>query len=300
MLGETVKITLVDGQLSLTLKTSELDFTVGISLHEYTYQPQKNEQISDLPDAVTWYNEYGIHSPGKYIFTTTMKEPALLIPDTVTYSSDSKGDGCTVNLNYLHAKATVVLQYLPFAHLHEKISVRIVSGPLVTGTVDQVIRYSTNIKNEKTFYTDSNGLYAMKRTAGEYGRYRECNYYPLTRFMYLEDHATRATVLVDRTEGGTVPAPGVLEVMFNRKSDSDDSRGVAEVNNEGRPINVLHHLVFENLDPSDPNKNLEFRKAQIEMDSPLLVIALKPKVEGMKFRLKTESLIPNGKPGVYY
>ena len=30
------------------------------------------------------------------------------------------------------------------------------------------------------------------------------------------------------------------------------------------------------------------------MDSPLLVIALKPKVEGMKFRLKTESLIPNG------
>ena len=69
---------------------------------------------------------------------------------------------------------------------------------------------------------------------------------------------------------------------------------------EGKPINVLHHLVFENLDPSDPNKNLEFRKAQIEMDSPLLVIALKPKVEGMKFRLKTESLIPNGKPGVYY
>ena len=63
----------------------DLDSTVSIGLHEYTYQPQKNEQISDLPDAVTWYNEYGIHSPGKYIFTTTMKEPALLIPDTVTY-----------------------------------------------------------------------------------------------------------------------------------------------------------------------------------------------------------------------
>ena len=158
-----------------------------------------------------------------------------------------------------------------------------------------MIRYSTNIKNEKTFYTDSNGLYAMKRTAGEYGRYIECNYYPLTRFMYLQDQTSRVTVLVDRAQGGTSPSEGIMEVMFERITTTDDKRGSNEVLSESKPINVLHHLVFENLDPSDPNKNLEFRKAQIEMDSPLLVIALKPKVEGMKFRLKTESLIPNSK-----
>ena len=162
-----------------------------------------------------------------------------------------------------------------------------------------MVRYSTNIKNDKTFYTDSNGLYAMKRTAGEYGRYIECNYYPLTRFVSFKDSISRLTAFVDRAQGGTCPREGVAEIMFNRRSITDDNRGVAERMEEGRPINVLHHLVFENLDPSDPNKNLEFRKAQIEMDSPLLVIALKPKVEGMKFRLKTESLIPNGKPGVY-
>ena len=89
-----------------------------------------------------------------------------------------------------------------------------------------MIRYSTNIKNDKTFYTDSNGLYAMKRTAGEYGRYIECNYYPLTRFMYLQSDLQRVSVLVDRPQGGTSPIEGVLEVMVNRRSITDDQRGV--------------------------------------------------------------------------
>ena len=82
----------------------------------------------------------------------------------------------------------MILQHLPDAPIHERLSVRIIFQEQdLNKQADFVVRYSTNIKNEKTFYTDSNGLYAMKRTAGEYGRYIECNYYPLTRFVSFLD-----------------------------------------------------------------------------------------------------------------
>lgn len=62
------------------------------------------------------------------------------------------------------------------------------------------------------FYTDSNGLFKMKRTVGKYNNYMyeddfnnkvSGNYYPVTRFLSIKDSNTRITCFNDRTQGGS-------------------------------------------------------------------------------------------------
>ena len=78
--------------------------------------------------------------------------------------------------------------------------------------------------------------------------------------------------------------------MVNRNSPFDDELGAAEGNNEGKELNILHRLLFEKISQDNPNDNLQYRVAQNILDSPPIIIELKPKVEGMTFKLKTNSL----------
>lgn len=87
-----------------------------------------------------------------------------------------------------------------------------------------VSRFHSDIKNEQSFYTDSNGREILKRKID----FRETfdfdneekisgNYYPINSNIAIEDNDLRMAVLPDRAQGGSSLREGALELMV--KSD---------------------------------------------------------------------------------
>lgn len=99
-------------------------------------------------------------------------------------------------------------------------------GPIVTEdniAKEIVSKFTTNIRSESVFYTDSNGRDMMRRKRGE----RETwdvemfeqisgNYYPVTTRIAIEDENYRLAVLTDRAEGGSSLDDGTIEIMVKQ------------------------------------------------------------------------------------
>ena len=104
-----------------------------------------------------------------------------------------------------------------------------------------VVKYSTGVASERTFYTDSNGREMIKRVRDARGpSYPPLvvsepiagNYYPVNAMIAVEDAKSKFVVLTDVTQGGSSMANGEVELMVHRRLQHDDSRGVQEPLNE--------------------------------------------------------------------
>ncbi|EAS02491.2 glycoside hydrolase family 38 amine-terminal domain protein (macronuclear) [Tetrahymena thermophila SB210] len=125
-----------------------------------------------------------------------------------------------------------------------------------------VMLINTNYKNDRKFFTDSNGLELQQRQIN----YRNTwvlnqtdpvsgNYYPIGAIIGLEDTQTKQRVLVvnDRSQGGTSLNEGEIEIMIHRRTLKDDDKGVSESLNEfddikpkqGLQQKVRHYIIFE-------------------------------------------------------
>jgi Glycosyl hydrolases family 38 C-terminal domain/Glycosyl hydrolases family 38 C-terminal beta sandwich domain len=102
-----------------------------------------------------------------------------------------------------------------------------------------VTRFSTPIDSEGVCYTDSNGRDFQMRKRN----YRPTwnlevfepvagNYYPVNAAIYIEDPNAAMAILVDRSQGGASLIDGSIELMVQRRTLADDSRGVDEPMNE--------------------------------------------------------------------
>ncbi|KAJ4833502.1 hypothetical protein Tsubulata_007999 [Turnera subulata] len=98
---------------------------------------------------------------------------------------------------------------------------------------------TTNMKTNKTFFTDSNGRDFIKRVRDfrtdwdlEVNQPIAGNYYPINLGIYVQDDMTELSVLVDRSVGGSSLVDGQIELMLHRRLLHDDIRGVGEVLNE--------------------------------------------------------------------
>jgi hypothetical protein len=113
--------------------------------------------------------------------------------------------------------------------------------PIEDGRGKEVIsRLSGPIKNDGTFYTDSNGREFMERKRN----YRSTwdlnvfepvagNYYPVNAAIYIEESSGAAiAIATDRSQGGSSLHDGSLELMVQRRTLADDFRGVDEPMNE--------------------------------------------------------------------
>ena len=273
-----------NGSLGISRKADGFSLMIGI--HQYELDQSKQGNYGKFYS----YNNRGIqdsdtghHAPGKYIFSTTSQEFApLLVPSSATYRTLNENTGALFTLVYSNFGCSAQIEVDLKAPAADQLTVRLAcDGNRRSNIYDLVARYSTLVKNGNTYFTDSNGLYAMERERGKYGPFIECNYYPLTRFAYLEDEENRFSVLVDRGEGSTSPAEGAIEVMFQRESYMDDSRGVAELNFESIAFVAIHRLIFE----SRKNDQQLFRQAQIQDENPVVVVEL-ASIHNFEFSLK--------------
>ncbi|CAD8144119.1 unnamed protein product [Paramecium pentaurelia] len=174
-----------------------------------------------------------------------------------------------------------------------------------------VMLIDTDIENNDTFYTDSNGLDLQKRVKN----YRETfnlidtepvsqNYYPVTNMILLnQTNGQTVAIINDRSQGGTSLKKGQIELMIHRRIGTDDRRGVGEAlkediddpkcqktntcnNKKGISQTLFHQLVFFQ-NTQDPNKA---RKIQLRED----MIALKYFAEDFfsKFNIQKNKVIP--------
>nr|CAD7194156.1 unnamed protein product [Timema douglasi] len=126
-------------------------------------------------------------------------------------------------------------------------SVRIyhAAGPLSEGIyIENIIDFEAPPKNRETelfmrvvtdisngdppeFYSDLNGFQIQKRVKVERIGI-EGNYFPITSMAYIQDSSRRLSLLVNHAQGAASWQPGWLEVMLDRRTLYDDSRGMGE------------------------------------------------------------------------
>ncbi|GBG31498.1 Alpha-mannosidase [Hondaea fermentalgiana] len=136
-----------------------------------------------------------------------------------------------------------------------------------------VIRYSSDLRSESAFATDSNGLELQprirNRLPSSYPEPRMVedepvagNYYPVNSMISLtEPERAQLTVITDSTQGGSSLSDGQVELMVHRRVLHDDNKGVVEPLNEtmcgcngaedatcycaGLAIRGVHRVVFD-------------------------------------------------------
>ncbi|XP_012271344.1 lysosomal alpha-mannosidase isoform X1 [Orussus abietinus] len=178
-------------------------------------------------------------SSGAYIFRP--KKPEI---NNLTYSGSFKIYKGPLVQEIHQTINDWVSQVLRIYNMGKQIEFHWLVGPIPVGDKigkELVSRYSSNLKSEGTFYTDSNGREMIKRLRNYRPTWQvklaepvSGNYYPVTSKIYLEDpkQGLRLNVLNDRAQGGTSMQDGELELMLHRRLLSDDAFGVGEALNE--------------------------------------------------------------------
>ena len=163
-----------------------------------------------------------------------------------------------------------------------------------------IIRFTTDILSNSTFYTDSNGRETLKRVRN----YRPSwpfnqtesvsgNYYPVNSRIFIRDETENAnqarqlTLVTDRSQGGSSLADGSVEVMLHRRILHDDGFGVHEPLNEpgfdgnGLVVNGKINLIF-NLTKNSARMHRPF--AHEVNTQPLFFFTNPGKLESKKFK----------------
>lgn len=134
-----------------------------------------------------------------------------------------------------------------------------------------ITKFTTNLDSGDVFYTDANGREILKRVRNHRDTWpldvhepASGNYYPVnTRIMIRdEDQNSQLTIITDRSQGGSSLSSGELEVMINRRTTRDDSRGVEEPLNEDIVLRGRYWIVFDTIESSNEYHRLNAERLQ--------------------------------------
>ncbi|XP_067850428.1 epididymis-specific alpha-mannosidase isoform X1 [Heptranchias perlo] len=98
-----------------------------------------------------------------------------------------------------------------------RIEQQYIVGPLDLNR-EAILRMTTDLKTDRTIYTDNNGYQMIKRLYKSHTNNTLArNYYPLVRTAYIEESGTRLVVLSERAHGVSSQADGQVEMMLHRR-----------------------------------------------------------------------------------
>ncbi|XP_024378993.1 alpha-mannosidase At3g26720 isoform X1 [Physcomitrium patens] len=258
--------------LTVHLKSSQLHLTFSKDTGLLTHMSNKKTGVSiPVEQSYCWYNgssgvtEEDPHmASGAYLFRPNTSEcfPLKNFQQIVTVF---RGPLVEEVHQQFSPWASQVIRVYKNA---EQAEVQFTVGPIPiddSNGKEIVTKFTTPLRTEKTFYTDSNGRDFLKRVRDfrpdwnlEVKEPVAGNYYPLNLGIYMKDSETDVSVLVDRALGAASTADGQLEIMLHRRLLYDDHRGVGEALNEtvcgsnGRceGLTVLGSL-YININPSE-------------------------------------------------
>jgi alpha-mannosidase len=120
---------------------------------------------------------------------------------------------------------------------------------------EMFMRIQTNVKNDITFHTDLNNFQWVKRkrvsSIGVDG-----NYYPITSSVFIQDDYMRASLITNHAQGATSPKEGIIEVMLERRTPTDDHRGLDEGVTDNLSTKQSYWVSFENFNENKLNSKV--------------------------------------------
>nr|GMC73704.1 probable alpha-mannosidase At5g13980 [Ipomoea batatas] len=184
---------------------------------------------------------------------------------------------------------------------HAEVEFTIGPIPIDDGIGKEVVtQITTEIKSNKTFYTDSNGRDFLERIRNyrtdwdlQVNQPVAGNYYPINLGTYIKDSNTELSILVDRSVGGSSLVDGQLELMLHRRLLHDDGRGVDEALNETVCVTdkcaglTVQGKYYVRIDPLGEGAKWRRSFGQ-EIYSPFLLAFAEQEInEGTKFQIPT-------------
>ncbi|XP_059170739.1 lysosomal alpha-mannosidase-like, partial [Physella acuta] len=184
-------------------------------------------------------------------------------------------------------------------------------GPIDTedGQGKEVVSlFTSNLQNDRIFYTDSNGREMLERVQDmrETWDYRAVdpisgNYYPVTSRIYIQDRRkdVQLSVVTDRPQGGTSLGTGLLELMVHRRLLRDDGLGVDEpLNDEGVDRNGIiftgkHYVVLDTI--ANSAKLLRHLALQVHLEPTVMFTPVTDKKPGYKM-MQQQTFLTNPLP----
>lgn len=116
-----------------------------------------------------------------------------------------------------------------------------------------IVRYKTDLDNQRIFYTDLNGFQMSRRET--YDKIPlQGNYYPMPALAFLQGTSGRRFSVHTRQSLGVASLKnGWLEIMLDRRLTRDDGRGLGQGVLDNHPMNVVFHILLEsNISTSHP------------------------------------------------
>lgn len=111
------------------------------------------------------------------------------------------------------------------------------------------------------------------------------NYFPITSMAYIQDSSRRLSLLVNHAQGAASWQPGWLEVMLDRRTLYDDSRGMGEGIVDNKRMVTKFWLLLEEVKSQDSASSSEtFSRPSLfahHLSNSLLYPANQFVVEGM-------------------
>lgn len=160
----------------------------------------------------------------------------------------------------------VAVHRLYFGEKYVEIDWTVGPIPIDDGIGKEVIsRFTTDLKTDNTFYTDSNGREELKRVINYRPTWKlnqtepvAGNYYPVNSRILLRDEKQKVqmSVVTDRSQGGGCVKDGQMELMLHRRMLVDDAFGVGEplnetgINGEGLIVTGTQRLFLEDIESS--------------------------------------------------
>ncbi|CAF1357329.1 unnamed protein product [Adineta ricciae] len=226
----------------------------------------KNLVVAFSEQGFYWYASYTgnktapvIPSSGAYIFHPLLPEPAPVSlirrinctkASTVQKASIIFNDWISEEFNLYNGSSSLEVEWIV--------------GPIpIDDNIGKeiIVRYNTNIKSTKKYYTDANGREVLERIRDYRPTWHHIvdepissNYYPINSRIWIKDDDRQFTILTDRSEGGGSMWDGSVEIMIHRRILQDDSMGVGEALNEtayGKGLAITGKHILSVDRPSD-------------------------------------------------
>ncbi|XP_070706732.1 alpha-mannosidase 2 [Pempheris klunzingeri] len=107
-----------------------------------------------------------------------------------------------------------------------------------------VMRLVSDVASGNRFYTDLNSFQMQqRRTLSKLPL--QANFYPMTSASFLQDSASRVSLLSAQSQAVASLSPGELEVVLDRRLQQDDNRGLGQGVTDNKPTASLYQLLLE-------------------------------------------------------
>lgn len=195
---------------------------------------------------------------GAYLFATDPQKPEMNIfaNDTVSKIIISKGPLASYVTVIYGTLLTHTIRLLK-SQTHLDNGIHIVNHVNIEerhSNAEMYMRIKTSIKNgnDPEFFTDLNGFQWMRRKKTPKLKI-EGNYYPITSSVFIQDENLRATLITNHAQGASSANEGEIEVMLDKRTPVDDSRGMEEGVKDIVPTTQNYWITIENLSGTKRN-----------------------------------------------